>query len=725
MAAARSRGTIIEVSASHGKERRRARRRDGEAGGHPLQWNGSLHYAFRPRLLRALGAFELPASPPRPHRRRRRRRGVRAVRACAARRALRRVSAHRRVSRHADGDAVGPARPAGRDRLARRPAGTAGTRSSSSVACACRTARGASDVPLLELPEVDLIVAWTSLPLFELRLKELVIERPRLAIRRDRGGMLHVAGLEFDPTHAIERSAADRLDPAAAPDRDPRRARHLERRRCATRRSSCSIACNSVWRTASAAIASASRERRPRMSAAPLDIRGDIQGGSFKEWQKARGQIYVRLDYADVEAWREWLPLPAEIAAGKGALRVWFDFAAGDAREIVADLELADVKARLGEGLPELELAHLSGRVGWRGAPPEAGAVRARSRLRHRRRARASNRPISPCRCARRRRAARRAASSNSIACSCSRCASWRPSCRCLRAGAPISPVLRRAGRSRTAMRAGKDRPTRPPPSPRARSSPNLGIVAQDAIPGATGLSGSFDANEKGGELKLATRGASLELPRVFAGPIPFDSLQGALQLGPHGWAHTRRHPAPGVRQCADGRPCQRNLSHGGPGARRSRPYRAALARAIRARCTATCRLPRMKPTRDWLQRALTKGEVTDARLKLAGDLAQFPFADGKAGQFIVTAKAQRRHAGLRATHWPPIEAIDGEIRFEGASMAIDAARGRVFGAQIGQHARRHRRSARRPAAAHHRRERRRARCQISCASSRRARSTR
>src|SRR5437016_2134903 len=44
--------------------------------------------------------------------------------------------------------------------------------------------------PLLELPEVELIVAWTSLPLFDLRLKQLSIERPHLALRRDTAGML-------------------------------------------------------------------------------------------------------------------------------------------------------------------------------------------------------------------------------------------------------------------------------------------------------------------------------------------------------------------------------------------------------------------------------------------------------------------------------------------------------------------------------------------------------
>ena len=35
----------------------------------------------------------------------------------------------------------------------------------------------AASSPLLDLPQVELVVAWTSLPLLDLRLKELVLLR--------------------------------------------------------------------------------------------------------------------------------------------------------------------------------------------------------------------------------------------------------------------------------------------------------------------------------------------------------------------------------------------------------------------------------------------------------------------------------------------------------------------------------------------------------------------
>ena len=67
------------------------------------------------------------------------------------------------------------------------------------------------------------------------------------------------------------------------------------------------------------------------------------------------GAYTFRLDYADVAAWRRWPPMPIPIASGKGALRLWFDFAEGEARELVADVVLTDVEARLASELPELQ----------------------------------------------------------------------------------------------------------------------------------------------------------------------------------------------------------------------------------------------------------------------------------------------------------------------------------------------------------------------------------
>src|SRR4029450_8848515 len=57
-----------------------------------------------------------------------------------------------------------------------------------------------------------------------------------------------------------------------------------------------------------------------------------------------------------------------------------------------------------------------------------------------------------------------------------------------------------------------------------------LGVNAQERFPGADGLSGSFDATEAAGSLKLASRAMPPPLPRVLAEPLPLDSATGTVR---------------------------------------------------------------------------------------------------------------------------------------------------------------------------------------------------
>ena len=63
------------------------------------------------------------------------------------------------------------------------------------------------DANVLELPRVDLLIAWTSLPRLDLRLKELSIDSPRLAARRDAQGRLHIAGFAMSVDTRADDSA--------------------------------------------------------------------------------------------------------------------------------------------------------------------------------------------------------------------------------------------------------------------------------------------------------------------------------------------------------------------------------------------------------------------------------------------------------------------------------------------------------------------------------------
>jgi len=537
------------------------------------------------------------------------------------------------------------------------------------------------ETPLVELPEVDLVVAWTSLPLLELHVKELAIERPRLAIRRDRAGMIHVGGLEFDPAHAE--------------DDLPLTDWILRQRQIVVR--DALITWNDDLRNAPQLVLDRVQFRLenrfghhrfgvsgtpPTELAAPLDVRGDVQGGSLRDWQQASGRLYVRLDYADVEAWREWLPLPSAIAKGKGALRVWLDFAAGEAREVTADFELADARVRLGEELPALDLARLSGRAGWHRTGAETNMFGRELAF-----VAPSGARLEPTTFTFR---LRDAAPGRAAAGNLEFDRLQLEPLRDLAAYLPLSDRWR-ADLARFAPRGTLTRgrlqwegPTEAPTTfDAAAEFAGLGVAAQDAFPGVSGLSGSFTAKEKGGQLTLATRNSTLDLPKLFAAPIPFDSLQGAVRWERAGDrmrvelsrlefanAHAAGHIAGTYKTAAKG-PGEVDVT-------------AQLVRGDAAQVYRYLPHAVGEPTREWVQRALTAGEVTDARLKLAGDLARFPFADGKSGQFIVTAKGRGITLDY-AAKWPAIEGIDGDLRFEGAGMTIDAARARMFGAQFGK----------------------------------------
>ena len=535
------------------------------------------------------------------------------------------------------------------------------------------------DVVLLELPEVDLVVAWTSLPLLELRLKELAIERPRLAIRRDRAGMLHIAGLEFDPGHAVDDS--------------PVTSWILRQREIVVR--DALITWNDDLRNAPQLVLDRVQFRLqnrfghhrfglkgtpPAELAAPLDVRGDIRGGMPREWQQAQGQIYVRLDYADVGAWRDWLPLPADLRSGKGALRVWFQFGGGEAREIVADLELADVQAQLGDKLPELHLAHVSGRAGWR-----HDAARREFFTRDLAFVTAGGQRLDPTSLSV---TLRDSGDGTAAAGQVEFDRMQVEPLRELAAHLPL-PMEWRTDLARFAPRGtlsrGRFRWDGTLDSPSAFTATaefaDLGVVAQEGLPGASGLTGSLDASETRGELKLATRGGALEFHRLFAAPIPLDNLQGAVsweRKGGRTRVDVRTLEFANAHAAGSLTGTYRTLAEG-PG---EIDLLAQMSRADPEQVHRYLPLATGNLTREWLRTRLRGGTVSDVRAKVKGNLAHFPFADGKNGQFLVTAKAKGVTLDY-AQAWPGLQDIDADVRFEGPGIAIDAARGHTFGIQL------------------------------------------
>lgn len=535
--------------------------------------------------------------------------------------------------------------------------------------------------PLLELPVVSGVVAWTSIPLFQLRLKELSIERPQLSIRRDREGRVHIAGIEIDPdAQTDDRPLVDWL----------LRQRLIEVRDAL-------ITWSDERRGAPQLVLDRVRFRiesrfghhrfgltgvPPSEIASPIDVRGDLTGKALANWEDAKGQLYVRLDYADVAAWREWLPLPIEMDSGKGALRLWFQFAGGVASGIVADVELADVRTVLATDLPPLDLDHVSGRLSWRHERTlrELSATALSFKP--------SGQPlVKPVDFEIRYQVSDGGATTEGEA-NIQRI-ELEPAAR-IAAALPLPPSWRRdlyrfaprgvVGGARYTWKGPIDTPT----SFRVRGDLiDVGCNSQDQYPGIERLSGALDATQAGGSLRLGSRDLTLTLPAILPSPLSLTSASGVVS-----WEASRE--ALSVR-AADLEFANADVAGSanvrwrslalGPG---EIDLQAKLAKADAARLGHYLPLTLGGDLRGWIKSAITRGTATDVDLALKGNLAEFPFADGKRGQFLLAMKA--RGATLDyAPGWPPITEIDATLRFEGPRLNVVATRGHVFGVALGR----------------------------------------
>ena len=533
---------------------------------------------------------------------------------------------------------------------------------------------------LLELPRVELTVAWTSLAVRDLRLNQLVMESPRLAIRRDANGVIHLAGIEIDPE--------DRTDDSTVTDWLLRQREILVRDALITWTDERRNAPQLVLDKVNFRLASSFARRHfgltgspPAELAGPIDLRGDFVAASLHDWKRADGRLYARLDYADIAAWREWLPLPVDLTHGKGALRAWFDFVDGQPREVIADVEMAGVQTRLQPELPELALAHVRGRAGWRlerdrrevfcrdlaftTAPGVRVAPMNLSLLMHMDdkgtpqggRIEFDRLDLAPLR---------------DLAEHLPLPQDWRTK---VQAGRPQGVVSRGLVQWRGPAEAPTDYDV-------AGEFTGFGVVAHRNWPGAANVSGKLKANTKGGELRLDTRAARLDLPRYFVQPLALDTIQGGIA-----WTIAADRVTARIDDLA--------FANGDAAGKVRATYRSAASgpgeidldgSLSRANAQA---LPRYLPIflsegfRNWLANAIKPGVVDEARVKLKGDLKEFPFTDERKGVFTVDVKG--RDFGLRyADDWPAIAEIDGDLHFRGSGMRIDAARGRVFGVVIG-----------------------------------------
>jgi uncharacterized protein (TIGR02099 family) len=215
--------------------------------------------------------------------------------------------------------------------------------------------------------------------------------------------------------------------------------------------------------------------------------------------------------------------------------------------------------------------------------------------------------------------------------------------------------------------------------------------------PSFENLSGSVEATDAGGTLKITARDAALQFPGVFAAPrLPFARLNTV--------AHWSIAPALEVRiESFSARNDDVEVETSGTWRSNDKgPGSIDLTgRIARAAAPAAYKyLPLVLPeaTRDWLQHALLGGEAFDGTLRLRGDLRQFPFVRQDSGEFRIAARLRggalepvpgalsgaKTGAGASPVPaWAPINDIEGTLVFERNRMEITAQSARIFNVRL------------------------------------------
>jgi uncharacterized protein (TIGR02099 family) len=533
-----------------------------------------------------------------------------------------------------------------------------------------------SGQPALKFERVDSTLSWWSLILWEPRFDSIGIEQPDLNIKRDKRGVVSVAGIELSGSTDSGGLSDWLLRQDEIVIRDAAIVWHDELR----------DAPELALKHVDIRLENSGRDHRfglravpPEKIASPLDLRGDFSGKTIADLANWNGQLFAQLDYTDIAAWRTWVQFPVSFPQGLGAVRVWLTLKNGEPAQILADVQLSQVKTRLGENLREFELDALKGRVGWKQLG--AGFEISTSRLGVTTRAYTLQPMDLQLRYSH---GSERKPPSGELQASVLDLGPLMA----LADHLPIEPELRKefdryAPRGNVHDVVVKWNGSWPRPGQYSvkGSFANLGLNAVGRMPGFAGANGNIDGTERGGTLNLSSQKAAVDLPRVFRDPLAFDALTAQL-----GWQRNGEQYELKLNTISFANPDFAGSVFGtyhtapeGPGAI---DLTGNVTRADARSVARYVPLQVGEGARQWLDTAFLGGTSNDVKVRLKGNLADFPFAEGKGGVFQVTARVTGGVVDY-AAGWPKIENIEGDLTFRGKSMDISVRDASILGAKL------------------------------------------
>lgn len=217
------------------------------------------------------------------------------------------------------------------------------------------------------LPELNARISWWSFLVFDIRFAQIELLNARLSIKRLADGTIEIGGLPLTNDH--KNGDTDKLanwilsqheinirDAAVVWEDQLLNNPPLEL-------NALQFSLSNRWHHHQFAL----KATPPSALSAPIDVRGRFQQSAFAhtklDFNTWSGELYADLRQADLRGVHRYLALPVKLEKGWGNVRSWLKLDHGRVLDFTADVRLIDVLGKFRKDLPELDMAQISGRV--------------------------------------------------------------------------------------------------------------------------------------------------------------------------------------------------------------------------------------------------------------------------------------------------------------------------------------------------------------------------
>lgn len=531
----------------------------------------------------------------------------------------------------------------------------------------------------LALRRVDVVVSWMTLLAGELRLASLEIDQPDLMIKRDVNGVLQISGIQLLAETSADNNFSNML---------------LHQSRIVVRGAKISwldeqkakpllvfdqvnLIIENFWNYHLFSM----RAIPPADLSAELDVRGDFYGKSFDDIPSWEGEIYTQLEYADLAAWKTWLPLPLSLKQGRGALRGWLGVEEGKIKQVTTDLALVNVQTRLAEDLPPLDIRVLHGRLAWRDVPHgfETSVHNFSLKL-------FNNFVLKPTDVfIRIGKEQETEFSTGEVRANLleleglGKLMDYLPLERKLKDQfAEFSPH----GRVENLLAKWQvDAENKLHYKAKAKFE-ELSLLRVGKLPGFSGLSGELNGNESSGTLSINSHDLKFDAPQFMPEPLAVDTISGQAS-----WRTNAGDLEVKLKNVAASNADFSGTAHGSYETLVNSPGKMDLTvHLTRASVAHTSKyIPLIALGADaqkWIKQSLLDGQSSDFNLRIKGDMNDFPFVNNKKGVFKIQARAK----GVALEYvpgWPRINNANAELLIQGKELKVNASSAMTMGVSL------------------------------------------